>query len=80
MSKFTYEEIDLESCRKMVKDSSFKKGFVRILPYNQFLPRVYLDYAEEIQNFETKSDDIWIASFPKCGKNIQNYSPVIFCK
>ncbi|XP_055312944.1 sulfotransferase 1C2-like [Sitodiplosis mosellana] len=36
-------------------------------------PRTYVDWAERIQNFKVRSDDIWVLGFPKTGSTwIQN--------
>lgn len=32
------------------------------------LPRNFIQYHEKIKNLEVRPDDIWIVTFPKCGK------------
>ncbi|XP_055709357.1 luciferin sulfotransferase-like [Phlebotomus papatasi] len=32
-----------------------------------YMPEMYRDYAERIEKFEVKEDDIWVISQPKCG-------------
>ena len=51
---------------------SFNQGFVRFQPYNQVLPKCYSNYEKEIKNFEVRGDDVWISSFPKCGKCVSH--------
>jgi len=63
------EELDEnESYKKfMSKQNAYKEGFIRLLPYNQIMPKEYIKYAKRIHDFEIKQDDVWISSFPKCG-------------
>jgi len=64
----TFEEIGNDSMKKfLAHTASFPNGFVRILPYNQVLPRTYLDFDKEISELDIRDDDVWISSFPKCG-------------
>lgn len=37
-----------------------------------WLPNSYQDVKESIHNFEMRDDDIWVCSFPKTGKKINN--------
>ena len=60
-----------ESYKKFLsKQNAYKEGFIRLLPYNQIMPKEYIKYAKRIYDFEIKDDDVWISSFPKCGKAI----------
>ncbi len=53
----------------------YPDGFIKLQPYNQMLPRMYLNWEKKIKEFETKQDDVWVASYPKCGKQfIDNLS------
>lgn len=36
-----------------------------------YLPKNYLKYFHQIQNFEVRSDDVWVVSFPKVKKIYQ---------
>ena len=64
----TFEEYSGPLYEKFNKDiGSFQEGFVRILPYDQMLPRCFLKYQKKIKDFEVRSDDVWVCSFPKCG-------------
>ena len=64
----TFEEYSGPLYEKFNKDiGSFEEGFVRILPYDQMLPRCFLKYQNKIKDFEVRSDDVWVCSFPKCG-------------
>ena len=64
----TFEEYSGPIYEKFNKDiGSFEEGFVRILPYDQMLPRCFLKYQKKIKDFEVRSDDVWVCSFPKCG-------------
>lgn len=35
---------------------------------SKVMPKVYLDFEKRIREFETRDDDVWVASFPKCGE------------
>lgn len=64
-----YEELTSPIALKFAQQlGSVKNGFVKLLPYNQVFPREILKYEKQIKNFLAKPDDVWIASFPKCGK------------
>ena len=52
------------------KQNAYKQGFIRLLPYNQIMPKEYIKYAKRIHNFDIRQDDVWISSFPKCGKTV----------
>ncbi|XP_050678546.1 sulfotransferase 1E1-like isoform X1 [Leptidea sinapis] len=41
--------------------------FIRIGPQKYFFPNIYEKFAERIYNLELRKDDIFVASFPKCG-------------
>jgi len=57
-----------ESYEKFLsQQNAYKEGFIRLLPYNQIMPKEYIKYAKRIHDFEVKDDDVWISSFPKCG-------------
>jgi len=32
------------------------------------LEKYFEEYAERIKNFEVREDDVWVVTFPKCGK------------
>ena len=72
-SKSLFQVVDLtaddETCRKFTAATpAFPSGFVKLQPYNQVLPRVFLKDTQQIKDFEVKQDDVWISSFPKCGQ------------
>lgn len=49
---------------------SFTEGLVRGEPGGFVLSPEYARSAEQLRNFQLKSDDIWIVTFPKCGNKI----------
>ena len=54
--------------RKFFKtQKKFKRGFVRLMPYQQIMPKDFIKYAKRIHDFDIRSNDVWISSFPKCG-------------
>ena len=65
----TVEELSGPIYEKFSKSfAAFKEGFIKLQPYNQVVPRCFLKYEKRIKTFDTRPDDIWVASFPKCGK------------
>ena len=51
------------------KQHGYKRGFVRLMPYNQVMPKDYMKHAKKIHDFQIRDNDVWISSFPKCGRN-----------
>ncbi len=65
----TVEELPEELIDAFQKSQkSYTKGFVRLQPYNQVLPRIFCAYEKRVKEFKIYDDDIWIGSFPKCGE------------
>ena len=54
----------------ILNQHAYKCGFVRLMPYNQVLPKTYIKFAKRIHGFHVHQDDVWISSFPKCGNNL----------
>jgi len=44
-----------------------RREYVRSVPGDIWFPKRFATIAEEIYNFEVKSDDIWLVTYPKCG-------------
>ena len=65
------EELEnIEAYKKFIANQrSYKCGFVRLMPYCQVLPKTYIKQAKRVHDFDVRSDDVWVCSFPKCGKN-----------
>ncbi len=74
----TAEELDEAVVGEFKKSqSAFSKGFVRLQPYNQVMPRVYAGFERRIREMEARPDDVWVASFPKCG-TLLCHNPINF--
>lgn len=43
-------------------------GFVTSEPGGFFLMDKYSHHAEKIYRFQPRSDDVWVVTFPRCGK------------
>ena len=57
-----------ESYRKFLgMQHAYERGFVRLMPYQQIVPKDFIEHATTIKNFQIRDDDVWISSFPKCG-------------
>ena len=58
-----------DSYKKFLSEqNAYKEGFIRLQPYNQIMPKEYIKHAKRIHDFKIRPDDVWISSFPKCGK------------
>ena len=61
---------DNEAYKQFIANQrSYKCGFIRLMPYCQVLPKTYINQAERVHNFDVRNDDVWVCSFPKCGKD-----------
>ena len=60
------------------KQHGYKRGFVRLMPYNQVMPKDYIKHAKRIHDFQIRDNDVWISSFPKCGRNY--FTHILFIK
>ncbi len=52
------------------QQSAFPNGFYHLRPYNQVLPSNIVNYVKTIKDFECREDDVWVGSFPKCGRHL----------
>ena len=59
-----------ESVRLRRVFPGFTDGFVRSQPLNLFMPLTFKRDCLSFYNFEIRSDDTWIISFPKSGTNL----------
>ena len=63
----TYEVLPESDCTRQTR--AIKHGLVKLLPYNQVFPRAFLKRQKKLKEFQCRQDDVWVASFPGCGKN-----------
>ncbi|KAI4457264.1 sulfotransferase sult [Holotrichia oblita] len=67
---FPYEitRVDPEINAELLKDFTGERSyFVQVGPKNYFFPSNYEREADKFYNFEVRSDDIWIVTFPRSG-------------
>lgn len=50
--------------------TSYPEGLVRGKPGGFVCSQEYARHANELLHFQARSDDVWIVTFPKCGKNL----------
>ena len=50
-----------------------KNGLVRSEPGNFVMTPLYGSYAEKLYQLQPRSDDVWLLTFPKCGKFLITY-------
>ena len=48
--------------------TSYPQGLVRGDPGRFVLTQKYADSVDIFRNFPVRSDDVWVVTFPKCGK------------
>ena len=56
---------DLDQILKDKFTTEFRKEYTTV--QGICLPKKYEDFAQIIENFEIRDDDVWICSFPKTG-------------
>jgi hypothetical protein len=54
----------LQECRSPI----YPAASVRVFPSGCAHTPYFFKYAERFRDFEIREDDVWIASYPKCGK------------
>lgn len=64
--KFIIPENDLDRLLLEKFTSEFRTGYITI--DGVCLPEYFRKFADKIENFEVRDDDIWVCSFPKTGK------------
>ena len=67
----TYEVLPESDFTRQTR--SIKNGLVKLLPYNQVFPRAFLKRQKKLKDFQCREDDVWVASFPGCGKRMRRY-------
>jgi len=65
----TVEELEENEVYKrfLSMQLAYERGFVRLMPYQQLVPKDFIEHAKTIKDFKVRDDDVWISSFPKCG-------------
>ena len=55
-------------CSLMNGSNARGAGLMGSCPKFQVFPKCFLPYQKRLKEFECRDDDVWVASFPKCGE------------
>lgn len=65
----TVESLDgCDEYKNFLSKQKAFEGFVRLQPYDQVMPKIYCQFEKTVKELQIRDDDVWIASFPKCGE------------
>lgn len=65
---FNFQKIEQKIHEKIVDEFRGQPdGVVRVEPGQCILPECYAEHAEQIYNFEVRSDDVFVCTFPRSG-------------
>ena len=68
-TKFTISPLPDDVNDKVKKDFlAHIDGLVKVTPSNHCVTPQFEQILEKIRNFKLRPDDVWIVSYPKCGK------------
>lgn len=64
-----YKPVTDELGKILNKDfvSRFRKGYLSL--DGTIVPEYYQNFGSDIKDMKVRKDDVWICSFPKCGKS-----------
>jgi hypothetical protein len=62
-----------QECRSHIYPAASVRVFPSGCAHTAYFPK----YAERFRNFEIREDDVWIVSYPKCGKRKRSYVAVV---
>lgn len=70
---FKFETVGGSQGEQLGNDTGhmYGEGFIRSQPDAFFMPAQFEAVAKTIYDFEVREDDIWVITFPKCGKSFK---------
>ena len=61
----TYDR-DMDRVLRETFTNDFRTGYISV--EGVCLPEYYRKFADALENFQVRDDDVWVCSFPKTGK------------
>jgi hypothetical protein len=69
------EDPAAEKLREECRSPIYPTASVRVFPSGCAHTSYFLQYAQSFRDFEIREDDVWVVSYPKCGKH--KYAAVV---
>lgn len=71
--KFEFNVIPETTVSPFLELFDYSEGLVRSEPGGFVGPPEFGRHIDEFIHFQTREDDVWVVTFPKCGSNIKSF-------